>query len=55
MKNPINIVHRVDELAFNGLLKNDEMVQLIEVLGEYLNLKTISDYAKENKTQKKIK
>jgi hypothetical protein len=49
MKNPINIVHRVDELAFNGLLKNDEMVQLIEVLGEYLNLKTISDYAKENK------
>ena len=30
----------------NGLLSNDDMVQIIESAGSYLNLKTISDYAK---------
>ncbi len=32
-----------------GELNNDTLVQLIEQAGNYLNLRTISDYAKENK------
>lgn len=32
-----------------GELNNDDMVQIIEHLGAYLNLQTISNYAKENK------
>lgn len=33
----------------NNELTNDEIVQLIEQLGSYLNLQTISTYAKNNK------
>ena len=33
----------------NNELSNDEIVQIIELCGRYLNLQTISDYAKENK------
>jgi len=29
-------------------LNNDSLVQIIELCGDYLNLKTISNYAKEN-------
>lgn len=32
----------------NGELTNDQIVQLIALLGSYLNLKTIPDYAREN-------
>jgi hypothetical protein len=32
----------------NGELKNEDMVQIIEHIGSYLNLKTISEYAREN-------
>lgn len=32
----------------NNELSNSDIVQLIEQLGGYLNLKTIPDYAKEN-------
>lgn len=32
----------------NGELTNDELVQLIEHIGNYLNLETISNYAKIN-------
>lgn len=31
-----------------GELTNDELVQLIEHIGSYLNLQTIPDYAKQN-------
>jgi len=31
------------------LLSNDELVQIIDQSGSFLNLQTISDYAKENK------
>jgi hypothetical protein len=31
-----------------GELTNEDMVQLIELVGSYLNLTTISDYAKQN-------
>ena len=33
----------------NNLLNNNDLVQIIEQSGSYLNLQTISDYAKENK------
>jgi len=33
----------------NGELSNDELVQIIELAGSFLNLQTISKYAKENK------
>ena len=36
------------EKTMNGELSNNDLVQLIEVAGAFLNLKTISDYAKEN-------
>ena len=32
----------------NNELDNDSLVQLIELAGSYLNLKTIPDYAKAN-------
>ena len=32
----------------NGELDNDSLVQIIELAGAYLNLQTISDYAKKN-------
>ena len=32
----------------NGELKNEDLVQLIEHIGGYLNLTTIPQYAKEN-------
>lgn len=48
MKKSIDIVHRIDELAFEGVFSNKEMVQIIELLGDYLNIQTISDYARNN-------
>lgn len=38
----------VTEKTMAGELTNNDLVQLIEVAGAFLNLKTISDYAKEN-------
>ena len=32
----------------NGLLSNNDLVQIIELSGSLLNLKTRSDYSKEN-------
>jgi hypothetical protein len=32
----------------NNMLSNDDLVQIIEQCGSYLNIKTIPDYAKEN-------
>jgi hypothetical protein len=31
-----------------GELSNDDLVQIIELCGRYLNLQTISDYARDN-------
>ena len=33
----------------SGKLDNDSLVQLIELAAQYLNLKTIAEYAKTNK------
>jgi hypothetical protein len=32
----------------SNMLSNDDMVQIIEVCGSYLNIKTIPDYATQN-------
>ncbi len=37
----------VTEKTMNGELSNNDLVQLIEVSGAFLNLQTISDYSKE--------
>lgn len=44
-----NIEEHLSKRIENNELTNDELVQLIEHIGMYLNLQTIPDYAKENK------
>lgn len=41
------ICNHLAERIEAGQLNNDEIVQIIELCGSYLNLRTISDYAKE--------
>ena len=43
----MNEQQKAKELVKNEL-SNDDMVQLIEFAGAFLNLKTIPDYAKDN-------
>lgn len=38
----------ISEKFENNEINNDSLVQLIEHIGNYLNLKTIPNYAKEN-------
>jgi len=42
------ICDHLTERITSGELSNDNLVQIIEHLGGYLNLKTIPDYSKEN-------
>lgn len=42
------ISEHLSKRIINGELTNDELVQLIELIGGYLNLKTRSAYSKEN-------
>ena len=42
----MNIKALIEEKAVNGELLNDDLVQIIELAGSYLNLQTISNYAK---------
>jgi hypothetical protein len=45
----INIIcDHIDQRVKNGELNNDDLVQLIELTGSYLNLQTVADYAKKN-------
>jgi len=44
-----NICEHLSTRIENGELSNDDIVQVIEHCGSYLNLCTISKYAKENK------
>lgn len=39
----------LDDKMYDGNFTNNDLVQFIEHCGKYLNLKTIPDYAKENK------
>lgn len=44
-----NLTDQIDELMRSKTpISNDDLVQLIEHTGGYLNLRTIPDYAKEN-------
>ena len=47
-ENTTKLLKFVAEKFEKGELENDSLVQLIELAGMYLNLKTIPDYAKEN-------
>ena len=42
------IKEHLGRILHNVELSNEEMVSLIDLIGSYLNLKTISDYAKIN-------
>ena len=39
----------LDEKMYEGFYTNNDLIQFIESAGRYLNLKTISDYANQNK------
>lgn len=42
------ILINIDKGLYNNMLSNDDLVQIIEQCGMYLNLKTIPNYAKDN-------
>lgn len=42
------ILNRFQKFIYNNSPNNDLLVQIIELAGTYLNIQTISDYAKEN-------
>jgi len=42
------ILNRLSELIETNQLNNEDLVQIIEHVGGYLNLETISEYAKNN-------
>jgi len=41
-----NILRTIDLAVTRGEVQNNELIQIIEHAGAYLNLKTIPDYAK---------
>ena len=43
------VLNRLENLIIENQLSNDNLVQIIELCGSYLNLQTISDYSKNNK------
>jgi len=43
-----NSIDKLGHSLHNGLWSNEGLVQLIELVGIYLNLQTISDYAKSH-------
>ena len=47
MKNEL-VLNRLSELISNGEIDNKGLVQIIELAGGFLNLKTRSAYSKEN-------
>ena len=47
-ENTDKLLNFVAEKFEKGELTNDSLVQLIELCGAYLNLQTISDYAKDH-------
>lgn len=42
------ITHRLKECIHNGEIENIDLVQIFEHVGKILNLKTLSNYAKDN-------
>jgi hypothetical protein len=48
VKNTTKLLNFISDKFESGQLDNDSLVQLIELCGSYLNLMTISDYARNN-------
>lgn len=48
-ENTSKLLDFISDKYENGELNNESLVQIIELAGGYLNLKTISSYAKTNK------
>ncbi len=48
-ENTTNLLNTISEKFETGEINNASMVQIIELCGAYLNLRTISQYAKENR------
>jgi len=44
--NKVDVINKLEESIFNGYIDNNVMVQIIELLKGYLNLQTLSNYAK---------
>jgi hypothetical protein len=44
-----NIINRIGDLIHKGKLTNDFLVSNLKLSADYLNLKRVSDYGKENK------
>lgn len=45
----INIINRIGELIVNGELQTEAQVKIIELINQFLDLKTIANYARDNK------
>lgn len=45
----LNIINRIGELIVNGELNTEAQVKIIELVNQFLDLKTISNFARENK------
>ena len=43
------ILRNIDIGMSNNMLSNNDLIDIIETSGSYLNLMTISDYSKHNK------
>ncbi len=41
-----SLINQIGKKVQNGELKNEDLIEIINVCGSFLNLKTIPDYAK---------
>ena len=44
----MNAINKLGETIHKGKWSNDGLVELIKLSGDYLNLKTVPDYCKDN-------
>jgi len=47
--NTEDVTEQIAKGAQNNTLSNDDLVQIIELCGSFLNLQTIADYARTNR------
>lgn len=43
----LTLAQRLEKYIYENEVSNEDLVQIIEVAGAYLNLRTISDYARD--------
>lgn len=46
--NKTDLFNLIEQEIQNGNLENSSIIELIQLCGDYLNLKKLKDYAKEN-------